>query len=279
MKRLGLAFNPTNDGAVALRQRALDWCAAKGLDAWAAPAGELETLVAKLPSTDALVVLGGDGTFLRAARAVAAIDVPVLGINSGKVGFLSKAEPAALDEVLERVVAGEFELEARMMLEARILPGGHGRSGESHVALNEAAVVRGSQARVVRLEVVVDGSHLATYICDGLVVASPTGSTGYSFSAGGPILDPTSRNMVVTTIAAYLSAIRSIVVGPDHTVLVRVIDAYDCLVSVDGREDIALKVGDAVEVSSRDRPIRFIQPLGSIPFWELLRRKAELLPS
>ncbi len=277
--RLGFAFNPTNSAALALRDRAVKWCEKHDTDAWSAPAGELETLVAELPTTEALVVLGGDGTFLRAARAVAAIDVPILGINSGKVGFLSKAEPADLDAVLGHVIKNEYRLEARMMLEARVLPEGKSHTGETHVALNEAAIVRGSQARVVRLDVSVDGSHLATYTCDGLVISTPTGSTGYSFSAGGPILDPTSRNMVVTTIAAYLSAIRSIVVGPEHTVVVRVLDAYDCQVSIDGREDLPLKVGDAVEVVTRDRPIRFIEPEGSPPFWELLRRKAELLPS
>lgn len=279
MTRLGFAFNPTNASAVALRERAIGWCDAHDVPSWAAPSGELETLVGELPTTDTLVVLGGDGTFLRAARAVSAIDVPILGINSGKVGFLSKADPDALDAVLAAVVAGDVALEERMTLEARLMPAGRSHSAESHVALNEAAVVRGSQARVVRLEVSIDGSHLATYVCDGLVVATPTGSTGYSFSAGGPILDPTSRNLVVTTIAAYLSAIRSIVVSPSHTVLVRVIDAYDCLVSIDGREDLALKVGDAVEVVARERPIRFIQPRGAPAFWELLRRKAELLPS
>lgn len=279
MTRLGLAFNPTNPAALRLRDRAMEWCGEHRVAAWAAPSGEVETLVAKLPATDALVVLGGDGTFLRAARAVAAVDVPILGINSGTVGFLSKAEPDALAEVLQALIAGDYTLEPRMTIEARLLPEGLGETAESHVALNEAAVVRGSQARVVRLEVSIDGSHLATYICDGLVVATPTGSTGYSFSAGGPILDPTSRNLVVTTIAAYLSAIRSIVVSPDHRVLVRVIEAYDSLVSIDGREDFPLKVGDAVEIQARERPIRFIQPRGAPPFWELLRLKAELLPS
>lgn len=279
MTRMGFAFNPTNQAALRLRDRATTWCAEHSVDAWAAPAGEVETLVAQLPTTDALVVLGGDGTFLRAARAVAAVDVPILGINSGTVGFLSKAEPDALPEVLQFLVDGDYTLEPRMTIEARLLPEGLGETAESHVALNEAAVVRGSQARMVRLEVSIDGSHLSTFACDGLVVASPTGSTGYSFSAGGPILDPTSRNLVVTTIAAYLSAIRSIVVSPDHRVLVRVIEAYDSQVSIDGREDFPLRVGDAVEILARDRPIRFIQPRGAPPFWKLLRLKTELQPS
>jgi NAD+ kinase len=279
VKRLGFAFNPTMDTAVVLRERALAWCKARGIDAWAAAASEYDTLVEKLGQTDALVVLGGDGTFLRAARAVAVADIPILGINAGKVGFLSKAESDGLETVLDQLSRKEYTLEPRMVLEARLLPSGQEKGGSVHVALNEAAIVRGSQARVVRLELQVDGSHVATYIADGLVVASPTGSTGYSFSAGGPILDPTARNLVVTPIAAYLSAIRSIVVGARHTVTVRVVDAVDCLVSIDGREDVPLAIGDVVRVRARERPIHFIEPHGAMPFWELLRHKAELLPS
>ena len=279
MRRLGLAFNPTNEAAVALRDRALRWCADRGLDAWVAVASDRDALDASLPGSDGVLVLGGDGTFLRAAIACAAVDVPILGINCGKVGFLSKADSDALEDVLGLLTKGEYSFELRLMLETRLLPGGHDDGSAPRLALNEAAVVRGSQARVVRLEVTVDASHLATYICDGLVVASPTGSTGYSFSAGGPILDPTARNLVVTPVAAYLSAIRSIVVGPQHSVTVRLLDAHDCLVSIDGREDMPLQVGDAVVVSARERPVRFIEPRGALPFWELLRRKAELLPS
>jgi NAD+ kinase len=151
--------------------------------------------------------------------------------------------------------------------------------GRSFAALNDAAIVRGAQVRLVQLEVQIDGSHLATWLADGVVVATPTGSTAYSFSAGGPILDPTSRNLVVTPIAAYLAAIRSIVVGPRHVVVVRVIDGGDCLLSIDGREDHPLEVGASVEIRAIERPLRLVEPQGALPFWELLRRKAALLPS
>ena len=110
-------------------------------------------------------------------------------------------------------------------------------------------------------------------------MASPTGSTGYSFSAGGPILDPGSRNLIVTPIAAYLSAIRSVVVGPSQVVRCTVVDAFEALVSVDGREDMPLAVGDVVEVRALDRPIRLVVPRGAQPFWDLLRHKVALLPS
>ncbi len=279
MTRLGFAYNPTSEAAVALRERALGWCSVHGVEAWVAEAEATEGLVAELPRTDVLVVLGGDGTFLRGARAVAEVDVPIVGINSGKIGFLSKAEAVQMESVLGLLVEGSYELEARMVLEATVLPGGRRSSAAPIVALNEAAIVRGSQARVVRLKVAVDDSHLATYIADGLVVATPTGSTGYSFSAGGPILDPTSRNIVVTPVAAYLAGIRSIVVSPRHTVTVHVESAHDVLMSVDGRQDTPLQVGDSVMLRPREQPIRFVEPRGALPFWDLLRQKAELLPS
>jgi NAD+ kinase len=146
-------------------------------------------------------------------------------------------------------------------------------------ALNDAAIVRGAEARVLHLAVDVDDSHLATYVADGVVVATPTGSTAYSFSAGGPILDPTARNLIVTPIAAYLSSIRSVVVGPSHAVRVRMVDGPPGIISIDGREDYPLQVGDSVEIRAMDRPMRFIQPPGALRFWDLLRQKAALLPA
>ncbi len=276
--RIGFAYNPTNDAADELRDRAEGWCGVRGLAHWSAPSSEFETLLRELPTTDILVVLGGDGTFLRAARAVSDVDVPLLGVNLGKIGFLSKVEADGLEDVLAQIAAGEYSVDERMSLRGVIRPAGR-PGGKAFFALNDVVVARGSLARVVRLDVAIGPSHLATFVADGLIVASPTGSTGYSFSAGGPILDPISRNLVVTPIAGYLSAIRSVVVSPTQTVTARVVDAYEALVSIDGREDVALSVGDVVEVSAGARSIRFVEPDGAIPFWDLLRHKVELLPS
>jgi NAD+ kinase len=281
--RIGFAYNPTQEPAAELAERAAGWCRMHGIEEWQSPAGDMEALLRELPTTDALIVLGGDGTFLRAARAVAEVDVPILGINLGKVGFLSKAEAGDLESVLERIVAGEYTFDDRMVIEGRILRGdGDGdrtSDAESHIALNDIVIARGALARVCRLDVSIDDTHLATFIADGLVVASPTGSTGYSFSAGGPILDPVSRNLVVTPIAAYLSALSSVVVSPEQVVRCRVVDAHEALVSVDGREDLPIAVGEVVEVRALARPIRLIHPRGALSFWDLLRHKVELLPS
>jgi NAD+ kinase len=279
LDRLGFAYNPTKEAALDLRERAEGWCEVRGIDHWAAPAGELQALVDKLPNTGALIVLGGDGTFLRAARAVSVVDVPLLGINLGKVGFLSKVEANGLETVLGQLVEGDFTLQDRMALQATVHPGGRDEAAEVFFALNEIAVARGALARVCRIEVEIGPSHLATFTADGLIVSTPTGSTGYCFSAGGPIADPIGRNLIVTPIAGYLTAIRSVVVSPRHTVRLRVIDAYDVLMSVDGREDRRLAIGDVVSVCEMGRPIRLIEPRGAVPFWDLLRQKSELLPS
>jgi NAD+ kinase len=277
--RIGFAYNPTIEAAVELSTRAAGWCQVRGIDNWQLASGDTTALTGALPGTDALVVLGGDGTFLHAARAVAEVDVPLLGVNLGKVGFLSKAEAGELDGVLEQIVGGDYRIEERMAIEAKVKRGGGGPATDRLVALNDVVVARGSLARVCRLDVAIDDTHLATFIADGLVVATPTGSTGYSFSAGGPILDPGARNLVVTPIAAYLSAIRSVVVAPDQTVRCTVVDAFEALISVDGREDLPLAVGDVVEVAAIERPIRLIEPAGAQPFWDLLRHKVALLPS
>jgi NAD+ kinase len=279
VRRIGFAYNPTKEDAVELSARATGWCAVRGIESWAMASGDATALVAALPGVDVLVVLGGDGTFLRAARAVAEAQVPIVGVNLGKIGFLSKAEAHELEELLGRIVEGRFRLEARMALRGAI----HGERGgvarQSFIALNDVVIARGALARVVHLDVEIGPSHLATFIADGLVVASPTGSTGYSFSAGGPILDPLSRNLIVTPIAAYLSALGSVVVSPDQVVRCRVLEAHEALVSVDGREDFPVEVGDAVTVAALEHPVRFLEPEGAVPFWDLLRQKAQLLPS
>ncbi len=282
MQRIGFAFNPTRRESIELRDRALAWCKAHGAQAWSVESQETDDLIRGLADSEALIVLGGDGTFLRAARALAKVDVPVLGVNSGHVGFLSKVEPDGLEGTLENLLAEKYEIEPRMMLEAVLTRGAHKDSNAvagRFAALNDAAIVRGAEARVLHLAVDVDDSHLATYVADGVVVATPTGSTAYSFSAGGPILDPTARNLIVTPIAAYLSSIRSVVVGPSHAVRVRMVDGPPGIISIDGRDDYPIEVGDSVEIRAMDRPMRFIQPPGALRFWDLLRQKAALLPA
>src|SRR4029078_2786521 len=164
----------------------------------------------------------------------------------------------------------------RMALGARILPGGQEERAATYHALNDIVVARGALARVTRLDGGIGPAPVATFIADGLVVSSPTGSTGYSFSAGGPVVAPDSRNAIVTPIAGYLWTFPSVVVGGDQIVRCRVVDANEAIVSIDGREDVPIAVGDVVEVRSLARPVQLVAPAGSPPVWDVCRRHGEL---
>jgi NAD+ kinase len=277
MKRVGFAWNPYNDRAPELLARGRAWCSAHGVDAWDAPGDDRDRMGVELADTDLVCVLGGDGTFLRTARAIGGSLVPALGVNLGRVGFLAKVESDGLEGALDQFAAGDYRLEERFRLAARIVRADG--STEEHACLNEVVVARGSRVRMIQLEVVVSGSHLATYVADAVVVATPTGSTAYSFSAGGSILDPRLRNMVITPVAAYLSALHSVVAGEDHEVHLTLEAAHDgAVISVDGQLDLPMRVGDRVEVRALAEPLRMVEPTGSTPFYDLLREKASLLP-
>lgn len=279
LRRIGFVFNPYNAEAQAVLERAHAWCASHGVDAWDAPAEDGDTIAQRCDAgTDLVCVLGGDGTFLRGARAIGETGVPALGINLGRVGFLAKVETEGLERALDQVAADDFSIEDRFRIEASIVQA-DGTIAGRHACLNEVVVARGRRVRMIRLEVEVSGSHLATYVADAVVVATPTGSTAYSFSAGGSILDPRLRNMIITPVASYLSPLHSVVAGESHVVSLTLREAADpAIVSIDGQWDVALAPGDRVEVRALAEPLRLIEPAGATPFYDLLRTKAGLLP-
>jgi len=278
MKRIGFTYHPYNELAAAVLERGRAWCQVRDVESWEAAGDDHERIGASLEGTELVAVLGGDGTFLRTARALGGSGVPALGVNLGRVGFLAKVESDGLEQALEQVAAGEYSVEDRFRIAARVVRG-DAASPEEHACLNEVVVARGRRVRMIELEVEVSGSHLATYLADGVVVATPTGSTAYSFSAGGSILDPRLRNMIITPVAAYLSALHSVVAGEDHVVRITLREAPDgALVSIDGQMDLPLAAGDRVEVRALPEPLRLIEPTGSTPFYDLLRTKASLLP-
>jgi NAD+ kinase len=277
MRRIGFAWNPYSDRAPELLARGRAWCVANDVEAWDAPGDARDRIGEELHDTDLVCVLGGDGTFLRTSRAIGGSGVPALGINLGRVGFLAKVESDGLERALDQVAAGDYAVEDRFRISARVVR----RDGqvEEHACLNEVVVARGSRVRMIQLEVEVSGAHLATYVADAVVVATPTGSTAYSFSAGGSILDPRLRNMVITPVAAYLSPLHSVVAGEGQEVDLTLREAHDgALISIDGQEDLPMRVGDRVEVRALPEPLRMIEPTGSTSFYDLLRTKASLLP-
>lgn len=277
LERIGFAVSRHNPEAADVLARGHAWCAAHGIAAWDAVADDDSRLADALPGTDLVTVLGGDGTFLRVARAIGDSGVPALGVNLGRVGFLAKVEPDGLEAALDGVLAGRHAVDERMRLGATI----ERESGErvSAACLNEVVVARAAEVRVIQVEVEVSGSHLATYLADGVVVATATGSTAYSYSAGGALIDPRLRNLIITPVAAYLSAIHSVVAGEDHVIHLTLREAFGgAVVSFDGQHDVPLAVGERVEVRALPVPLRLVEPEGSTPFYDLLRTKASLLP-
>lgn len=277
LRRIGFSLNPDNDAARETLSRAEAWCTQHGVEAWDAPADDADRIRAACPGTDLICILGGDGTFLRTARAIGDSEVPALGVNLGRVGFLAKVERVDLERTLNQVVAGEYSIEERFRISATVVRSDG--SSETHACLNEVVVARGSRVRMIQVEVEVSGSHLATYVADGVVVATPTGSTAYSFSAGGAVLDPRLRNVIITPVAGYLSPLHSVVAGERHVVHLTLRESHEAaIISIDGQTDLEMRPGERVEVRALPIPLHLLEPDGSTPFYELLRTKASLLP-
>lgn len=220
---------------------------------------------------DMILVLGGDGTLLQAARRSVGSGVPLLGINAGSLGFLTSIPRERLRTALPRVLSGEWRASARLSLDVRVIRGG--KTVTRGWALNEVVVFRGRHAHIIRLSVEVSGHHLSDYLCDGLIVATPTGSTAYSLSAGGPILSPEAAALVVTPICAHALTHRPMVLDAGDVIRVQVPGSSPGLaLSMDGAGNVELRPGDVVEVR-RDRRNVELAYLPESGFYEVLRHK------
>jgi NAD+ kinase len=221
-----------------------------------------------------LLVLGGDGTFLRAAELARPAGVPLLGVNLGHVGFLAEAEPHALAGTVEAIVSGGYEVEERVTVEAEV----HidGRVQARAWALNEASLERTNRERMLEISVAVDGRPLLRFGCDGLLCATPTGSTAYAFSAGGPIMWPNVDALLVVPNAAHALFARPIVVAPGSTVDVELQSHdYEAVLSCDGRRSVAVPAGASVRMRRGELPVR-IARLGGWSFVDRLVSKFQL---
>ena len=222
---------------------------------------------------DALVTFGGDGTLLRGARLLGARETPILGVNLGRVGFLTTATRETLDLALDALVGGRYVTERRQALQAEIKDGdGNGRALQ--MAMNDIAVHKGGVARVVRVNVFIQGENVGPYSADGIIVATPTGSTAYSLSAGGPIVVPGVEAMVVTPIAAHTLAVRPLVVPSSYRIVIEPIVGWseDLLVSFDGQTGTTLAPGERVDVRRADHRVCLIR-LGGDGFFGRMRQK------
>ncbi len=205
---------------------------------------------------DLLIAVGGDGTMLRAAHLCAPAGIPILGINMGRLGFLIQVQQHEWHTALENLLKGEYWIEKRMML--RVTHRHEAKENAGWHALNEAAVCRGEQVRPVRLAASVDGQALTTYVADGLIASTATGSTAYALASGGPILPPELRNILLVPVAPHLSVDRAVVLSEGTPVSIQVKEG-EAVLSVDGQSAVPLQEGDTVDVQAGEYSAHFIR--------------------
>ncbi|BBG02858.1 MULTISPECIES: NAD kinase [Pseudonocardia] len=223
---------------------------------------------------EAVLVLGGDGTLLRAADLARPSGVPLLGVNLGHVGFLAEAEEDTLDEALDKLAAGAYEVEERTTLEAVVRANGHvlGRTW----ALNEAVVEKTTRGRILEVVLEVDGRPVSSFGCDGVLCSTPTGSTAYAFSAGGPLIWPQVQALLVVPSNAHALFARPLVIAPDSAVAIEVsAEGPPAVLDCDGRRTIAVPPGARVELTRAAEPVRMVR-LAAQPFADRLVRKFDL---
>jgi NAD+ kinase len=236
------------------------------------PAGPDDEPLESPEQIDALVTLGGDGTLLRGARMLHEHEVPILGVNLGRLGFLTCCPADQLEHSLMRFARGDYTVENRMLLRAAVL-GSDRRERDSWLALNDVAIHKGGFARVVALRVVADDELIASYSADGVVISTPTGSTAYSLSAGGPVVVRTLETLIVTPVSAHTLAIRPVVLAATSRVTVQAEGGpEELMITVDGQVGTTFASGETLSVSRASRSVKIVRFPGS-SFFATLREK------
>ncbi len=277
--RIGLCVNLGKPQGQAVVLEMAQWLMSQEVEIWCEPMVEpllphgvhVSDRAGWAGRVDMAVVLGGDGTLLGAARSFAPLGVPLFGVNLGRLGFLTQAEVSGWREAMGMILGGQYTVEERLMLSAAI--GDYHPEDTPHIALNDVVISQHDIARMAFIEVHIDGVYLDTYAADGIIIASPTGSTAYSLSAGGPIISPKAHNIVVTPICAHALHARPMVLAPHEEVVLRVVGTNQgAAMTIDGQEVFRLLPEDAVRVRRSTYVTRLVR-LNRRPFYEILRKK------
>lgn len=268
---IGLLYHPRIPESQVLAAEILEFLEGLGVSAWIGSGWDEAAVAGQASRLDMLVTLGGDGSMLRAARMASRHGIPILGINLGRLGFLAEVQPVEWSDRLRQVLAGDYWVEERMMVHAECW-----RDQEvlgSYEALNDVVVSRGSLARVVRLPTYIDGGYLTTYIADGLIISTATGSTAYALAAGGPIVPPELKNILLIPLAPHLSLERAVVLSKGSMVRVKVHTDHTAILTVDGQFEVELADGDWVQVVASPRVARFIRMQDRAYFYRTLMQR------
>lgn len=272
---IGIVANRDREEAHELTRRAAAWLRDRGhevrvpaTDAERVGLAELAVDPDGFADVDVAISIGGDGTMLHTIDLLAGSETAVLGVNAGALGYLTEVEPAEVVAALERIVAGDYAVLERMTLAVTVTSAGS--AGGKWSALNEMVIEKAHSGRTVRLGVAINGAAFTTYVADGVIVATPTGSTAYSFSAGGPIVSPQHDCMVLNPVAAHMLFDRALVFGPDEELRLEAL-GRPAVLSIDGRETGPLAPGDVVTCTA-GTPARIVS-LGGRDFHQILKAK------
>jgi len=274
LKRIGILYNPLIDAARTLAKEVEEFLSSSGISAWLCSAREEGEARSELEGTDLIISIGGDGTILRSSQVVVPNSIPILGVNLGKLGFMTELGP---DEVLEKLPAlldGKGWVDQRAMLEAEVFP-----SGDEHpsrhlfYALNDVVVGRGAIARLVYLEATIDNEPLTTYRADGVIVATATGSTGYSLAAGGPVLHPQAKEFLLLPLLPHLSSSYTLVLPSQAVVRLHLSTTHEAVVTVDGHINLPISNGALITVKSSSKLTRFLRIRRRDSFYSSLEQR------
>jgi NAD+ kinase len=256
VKNIGILYHPLVEAAETKANELRGFLTSRGLAAWLLSAWEGETAGAQLDDTELVLSVGGDGTILRSAQAIAPRMTPIIGINMGRLGFMTELSADEVEDKLPRLLSGEGWIDERAMLQAEY---SHGQETSTYHALNDMVVARSAIARLVRLAASIDGKHLTDYKADGVIVATATGSTGYSLAAGGPILHPQSKDFVLVPILPHLSPAYPLVLPVGTALQLSVTAPQGAALNIDGHINVPLPDGAVVTVKQSPHRTRFLR--------------------
>lgn len=279
IQKLGIAYNPQTDRSTEMSREISEFLQKNGQEVIINCGIQEKTLRNRIKekTLEALIVLGGDGTMLRASHLCAAANIPIAGINLGTFGFLMELQPDEWQKYLPRIASGDYRIEERMLLEAEHIQ--KGQSQGSWLVVNEVVVCRGQHVRPIRIEAEVDGYAMTSYVADGLIASTPTGSTAYALAAGGAILPPNLRNIIIVPVAPHLSPDQSIILSEGSWVSIRVQSTHQAVFSVDGHIPVIMENGDMVRVKGSNHNSSYIRFHDPGYFYRNLNRFLEQNPS
>jgi len=263
-----------NEAAISLAEKLEKFLDSKGVAVWLCSAWEGEKARTQVSDTDLVLSIGGDGTILRAAQVAVPGSAPITGINLGRLGFMTELSPDEAEAKLLALLAGEGWLDERAMLEAELIPSGQkGETTKVFHALNDVVVARGAISRMIHVEAIVDDESLTTYRADGVIGATATGSTGYSLSAGGPILHPQAEEFLLLPILSHLGSAYTLVLPSRAVVKLRISTAHEATLSIDGHINLPLSSGSVVTIRHSSHRARFLRIHAEASFYGSLEQR------